>query len=166
MVRHSLKVDMTPMVDLGFLLITFFVITAELTKPTVMDLYMPKDGGNDIPLGESNALTVLVEEDKIYYYAGKWEDAVREGKIFETNLAGPSDLRKIIGDKQQELDMTQKAKEGRDGLMVIIKPGANAFYREIVDVLDEMTIGRVKKFAIVKITGNELAWLKDNNKTN
>jgi len=148
------------MVDLGFLLITFFVITAELTKPTVMDIYVPKEGGKPMPIGESNALTVLLEEDKFYYYNGQWEDAIQGGKIFETTPSGHSALRKIIGDKQRELDITQKAKEGRDGLMVIIKPSPNASYSEVVKMLDEMTISQVKKFVIVKITGEELVWLK------
>lgn len=160
MMKHSLKIDMTPMVDLGFLLITFFVITTELTKPTVMDLYMPKDAKPPTEAGESGALTLLLEKDKLYYYNGKWEDAVKSGKIFEISLPGTSGLRKIIADKQKQLDNTPAIKEGRDALVLMIKPGGNAFYKEIVDVLDEMTISRVKKFAIVKITREELEWLK------
>ena len=74
MIKHNLKIDMTPMVDLGFLLITFFVITTELAKPTAMDLFMPKDG-KPMPLGKSNALTVLLDQDKLYYYHGEWNDA-------------------------------------------------------------------------------------------
>ena len=159
MVKHNLRVDMTPMVDLGFLLITFFVITTELAKPTAMDLYMPKDGP-DMPLGESGALTVLVDNNKLYSYNGKWEDAIKNNSIMQTSFSGTADLRKIIEDKQKLLDVTAAKKEGRDGLMLVIKPGQDAFYKNVVDVLDEITISRVKKYAIVKQSDEERKWLQ------
>jgi biopolymer transport protein ExbD len=162
MIKHHLKIDMTPMVDLGFLLITFFVITMELAKPTVMDLYMPKDG-LPIYLGLSNALTVLLDNNKMYYYNGKWEEAAKKGSIIETTLSGNDGLRKIIGDKQRNLDIIAKEKEGRNGLMVLIKPTGNASYKDVVDVLDEMTINVVKKYAVIKISAEEKNWLKNNS---
>jgi biopolymer transport protein ExbD len=162
MIKHHVKIDMTPMVDLGFLLITFFVITTELTKPTAMNLYMPKDGGPPTELGASNALTVLLEKDKLYCYHGDWKDAIASGNIIETNFRGNADLRKIINDKQQLLDSTQKNKEGRNGLMVLINPGKDVSYNHIVNVLDEMTISMVKKYALVKITNDEKEWLAKN----
>lgn len=161
MVKHNLKVDMTPMVDLGFLLITFFVITTEMTRPTVMDIFMPKDSDNPMWLGESNALTVLLDNDKMYYYNGNWKDVVKSGKITEIQFSGSHDLRKVIGEKQQQLDEMAKGKEGRDGLMMLIKPGSKASYKNVVDVLDEATINRVKKYAIIKISEEENSWLKE-----
>jgi biopolymer transport protein ExbD len=158
MIRHNLKVDMTPMVDLGFLLITFFVITTELARPTVMDLYMPKDGP-PIPLGRSNALTVLLSDNKIYYYNGEWEGAMKTGSITETILSGNAHFRKIIGDKQRLLDVTAKDKEGRNGLMVLIKPASNASYKNVIDVLDEMSVCMVTKYAIVKLSDEEKKWI-------
>ena len=72
--KHSLRTDMTPMVDLGFLLITFFVITAEMSKPTTTKLNMPKEG-DDMPVGESYSLTILLSENNaVYYYEGNWND--------------------------------------------------------------------------------------------
>src|SRR5687768_12504833 len=68
MKKHSLKTDMTPMVDLGFLLIAFFIMTTELNKPVVTRLNMPHDGPS-IPLAMSNALTVLLgDNNTVYYY--------------------------------------------------------------------------------------------------
>ena len=160
MVRHNLRVDMTPMVDLGFLLITFFVITTELNRPTVMDLFMPKDSDNPMWLGESNALTVMIDNDKMYYYNGNWKDAIKSGHIIETNLSGTNDLRKVIGDKQQALDIKVPIKEGRDGLMLLIKPGNSSSYKNVIDVLDEATISRVKKYAIIKLSEEERKWLE------
>ncbi len=159
MVKQSLRLDMTPMVDLGFLLITFFVITTELARPTVMDLYMPKDGGL-MPVGESNALTVLVDNNKIYYYHGKWEDTIRTENILQTNFFGNNGLRNIIEKKQRQLDVIAKDKEGRNGLMLLIKPGSNASYKSIIDVLDETAISMVKKYALVKLSEAEANWLE------
>jgi biopolymer transport protein ExbD len=161
MVKHSQKVDMTPMVDLGFLLITFFVITTELSKPTVMDLYMPKDG-KPMPLGESNALSILLGRNNIlYYYNGNWADAKKRNEIFTTTFSASNGLRKIINDKQKYLDETiSKNKEGRDGLMLLIKPGKETSYKNVVDVLDEATINVVKKYAVVKLSDDEAAFLK------
>ena len=161
MIKHNLKIDMTPMVDLGFLLITFFVITTELAKPTAMDLFMPKDG-KPMPLGKSNALTVLLDQNKLYYYHGEWNDASTSGNIIETNFTGNSGLRKIINEKQLLLDISPKSKEGRNGLMILIKPGKDVSFKHLVNVLDEMTISLVRKYALVKMTNDEQKWLVKN----
>jgi biopolymer transport protein ExbD len=159
-VKHACKIDMTPMVDLGFLLISFFVITTELSKPTAMNLYMPADGGGT-DLGASNALTVIPAADnKICYYFGKWEDAVNKGAVYTTHYSGDNSLRKIIMHKQEELDRDSKSKEKRNGLMLLVKPTSGATYKNIVDVLDETAISLVKKYALLKITAAEEDWVK------
>ena len=160
-VKHSQKVDMTPMVDLGFLLITFFVITTELSKPTMMNLYMPKDG-IPMPLGESNALSFLLgKNNTIYYYNGNWEDAKKDGTILKTTYSGIDGIRKVINEKQYRLDATiGKNKEGRNGLMLLIKPGKEASYKNVVAMLDEATINIVKKYAVVKLSDEEAGFLK------
>jgi biopolymer transport protein ExbD len=93
-VKHNLKIDMTPMVDLGFLLISFFVITTELSKPTVADLYMPKDG-KPMPLENLNALTVLLgKSNTVFYYHGDWQEAIKTRQIFQTNFHTTQELVK------------------------------------------------------------------------
>ncbi len=160
MIKHNLKIDMTPMVDLGFLLISFFVITTELSKPTVMLLSMPKEG--DSKLGESNALTILLDKNNaVYYYDGDWKNASNSGGIIRTNFSGKDGLRKVIMEKQNSLDRNSKMKEGRNGLMMLIKPAEEASYKNVVDVLDEATINIVKKYAVIKISKEEKEWLKN-----
>lgn len=161
MVKHNLKTDMTPMVDLGFLLITFFVITTELSKPTVMDLYMPKDG-KPTDLGKSNALTVLLgKSNTAYYYHGGWNDAIKTGQIFETNFSYSQGLGKVIREKQHWLDINKANKEGRNGLMLLIKAGNEASYENLVKALDEATNNDVKKYAVIKLSQPERNFLKE-----
>jgi biopolymer transport protein ExbD len=162
-VKKQLRIDMTPMVDLGFLLISFFVITTELSKPTAMNLAMPKEGP-PMPLGRSNALTVLLDgHDKIWCYQGDWEQALTEGSIQPLKGAGQEGLRKTITERQQWLDKNP-GKEGRDGLMVLVKPAAGTDYKQVVDVLDEMSITQVKRYAVVKLSPAEKEWTSANNK--
>ena len=157
--RHP-AIDMTPMVDLGFLLISFFVITTELTRPTVMDLYTPKDGP-PMHLAQSDALTILLDKNNaVYYYGGEWTEAVKSGSIQQTSYSGSDGLRKIIMEKHQELDLLRK-QEGRHGLMLLIKPASGSTYKNLVDVLDEVAISMVKKYAVVKISAAELSWLEE-----
>jgi biopolymer transport protein ExbD len=161
MTKHNLKIDMTPMVDLGFLLIAFFVITTELSKPTVAHLYMPKDG-KPMPLGKSNALTVLLKKNNaVFYYEGDEEEAIKNSQIFQTNFSYSKGLGEIIRKKQQWLDINRTNKEGRDGLMLLIKAANEANYENVLKVLDEIAINQVKKYAIIKLTQEERGFLKD-----
>ncbi len=160
MTKHNLKIDMTPMVDLGFLLIAFFVITTELSKPTVADLYMPKNGPLT-DLGTSNALTVLLGKNNIvFYYHGDWEEATKKDQIYQTNFSYGKGLGEIISKKQQWLDIN-KTKEGRNGLMLLIKADNETNYENVLKVLDEIAINQVKKYAIIKLTQEERNFLKD-----
>lgn len=157
--KKQLKIDMTPMVDLGFLLISFFVITTELSKPFVMGLIMPKDG-KPTPVGESNALTVLLDKaNHIYYYSGEWKKSLETNAVSRINYAGENSLRNIILEKQRILEATPSLPEGRDGLMLMIKASGTATYKNMVDVLDEANINLVRRFAVVKMTEEEKNWL-------
>lgn len=155
----NLRIDMTPMVDLGFLLISFFVITTELSKPTAMKLAMPADG-KPSGLGESYALTVLLDGGKnSWYYTGSWQDALNENRVLPLREKGKGSLRDIILLQKQRLDK-HPGKEGREGLMVLLKAGKGARYHQVVDVLDEMSISQVGKYAVIRITEEELYWMQ------
>lgn len=147
MKKHSLKVDMTPMVDLGFLLISFFVITAELSKPRAMNLYMPHDG-EPTPTKESTAISILAGADnRLFYYYGEEKDAGEKNPVVEVSWDRKTGLGKILTDKQMQLDVM---KTGRDQMVVIIKPGKAATYKNVVDILDEMAIHQITRYALVK----------------
>jgi biopolymer transport protein ExbD len=163
MKKHSLKTDMTPMVDLGFLLIAFFIMTTELNKPVVTRLNMPHDGP-PMSLGMSNALTVLLDDNNtVYYYHGDWEEAVKNKAVIKTTLSVKDGVGKIIREKQQALDQLKAVKpdaEGRDGLMLLIKAMTKANYSTVIDVLDEVTINRVRKYALVKAEKEEINYIE------
>ncbi|HSQ44773.1 MAG TPA: biopolymer transporter ExbD, partial [Ginsengibacter sp.] len=138
--KLSTRVDLTPMVDLGFLLITFFIFTTTLAEPTSMNLAMPKD--TDKPdevnkVKESGSLTLMLgKSNVIYYYYGNDPTKMQ--------TTGYKDLRKIILDKKKSTP--------KDDLFIIIKPDKDATYKNAVDVLDEMTINDIGRYAMVDPT--------------
>ena len=178
--KLSTRVDMTPMVDLGFLLITFFVFTATMQTPTTMDLNMPKDTQKQeeqTKVKQSGALTILLgKADQVYYYEGELKPDASNFK--QTTFKG---IRDIIINKKKDVisnyvpspddkDIIQKAKDNGDpdwqnaakdkDFVVIIKPDEEATYKNTVDILDEMTINNVKRFAMIKITDPEIQLIK------
>ncbi len=157
MTKHSLKTDMTPMVDLGFLLITFFVVTAKLTEPTTMNLNMPADG-IPTPSYESRSITFLISgNNKLFYYYGTEEDAVKNSLILPISYDAKYGIRKIIGEKQMKLEQSGV---NRNELVVLIKPDKESTYKNTVDILDEMTISTVTRYAIVKPGTGDLQFLE------
>lgn len=155
--KLSTRVDMTPMVDLGFLLITFFMLTTTLSQPKTMDLIMPREDGDPSSLAESKALTILLgPDDKILYYAGMGNDRQHPPKILHSSYSNTNGIRDVILKKRREIiDRTQK-----DDLMVLIKADNTANYKNIVDIMDEMLINRVSRYAMVDITPEEKTFLR------
>jgi biopolymer transport protein ExbD len=148
------------MVDLGFLLITFFVMTVEMSKPSTIGLVMPKDGADGTELQQSAALTVLLgNENEIWYYHGNWNEAIKQNEIHQTSFSYSNGLGKIIREKQTVLDNTPTVHDGRNGLTILIKAANNANYEGVVDVLDQTIINNVKRYAVVNITDEEKKFL-------
>lgn len=142
--KLSTRLDMTPMVDLGFLLITFFIFTSTMSTPTTLDLFMPKDTEKDEELNkakESGALTIMLGKDNnVYYYEGQLSVDESGNNFKSTNFKG---IRDVIIDK--------KRRTPPEDLVIVIKPNKEATYKNTVDILDEMTINQVKRFALVDI---------------
>ncbi len=179
--KLSTRVDMTPMVDLGFLLITFFIFTATMQTPTTMDLNMPKDTQKQEEqnkVKQSGALTIMLgKNNQVYYYEGELKPDASNFK--QTTFKG---IRDIIINKKKDVisnyvpspdedkEIIQRAKDNGDpdwqnaakdrDFVVIIKPDSDATYKNTVDILDEMTINNVKRFAMIKITDPELELIK------
>jgi len=144
---HPDKIDMTPMVDLGFLLITFFIFTATLSQPSVTKLIMPKEGPTS-DVKASEALTLLLKKDKAFVYEGLWDDALKRASIVEASY----DLKSGIG---QQIREKQKRLAAKDALVVLIKPLQDASYQNVIAALDDMQINNVKRYAIMEATPAE-----------
>jgi len=138
--KLSTRVDLTPMVDLGFLLITFFIFTTTMSQPTAMKLFLPKD--TDKPeeqnkVKASGALSILLSKnDHVYYYEG---ELAPDGSNFKSSNF--KDIRDII--------INKKKTTNPEDFVVVIKPGTESTYKNTVDMLDEMTINEVKRYAMV-----------------
>ncbi len=128
-IKKSTKVDLTPMVDLGFLLITFFVFTTTMARATAMQMFEPKDGEQrEVP--SSGATTIMLgKNNAVYYYFGDFTTAKNENKIYKTTF---SDLRKVI--------VLKKKNTSLEKLMFIIKSTDDATFGNAMKILDEMTI--------------------------
>jgi len=157
--KLSTRIDMTPMVDLGFLLITFFIFTATMSTPNTMRLIMPKDEKDpekQTEVKQSGALTILMgRNNEIYYYEGQME---ADGSNFKSTTY--KELRDVIQKKKKDVMQLGRSlgynKDSLDkDLVVVIKPNSDATYKNTVDVLDEMTINNIQRFALVDITDQE-----------
>jgi biopolymer transport protein ExbD len=156
--KLSTKVDLTPMVDLGFLLITFFFVSTNLSKPKAMHFNLPADGDNT-QLGENAALTVLAGKDNtLFYYHGKLDESLQKGFFNETNYSEANGIGEIIREKQIAMDKNYKG--GRKEMMLLIKPTSEATYENVVQLIDETLINQVGKYAIVDITDAEKKLMK------
>jgi biopolymer transport protein ExbD len=150
------KVDLTAMVDLAFLLITFFMLTTSLSKPKAMDLTMPDSKGPSMPVDQNRTMTVLiVDGNKAKCFMGKDADASKEISL------GTKDLRRELSiRKKQVLDYMTAKGTPEKGLIVLIKPGKRSNYGNLVDILDEMAISGVPTYAIVDADPEEMELMK------
>jgi biopolymer transport protein ExbD len=145
-VKKSTKVDLTPMVDLGFLLITFFVFTTSMTKPRVMGIVSPKDSKDSTTVCESCALTLIpVQEDKILYFEGIQNTSTI---LKETDFTAEG-LRTLLMLKKEKVKETKGTDEE---MVLIVKPGDKSTYKNFVDILDEVAITNVKHYFIDELT--------------
>ena len=143
--KLSTRVDLTPMVDLGFLLITFFMFTTSMSQPTAFKLNLPadvKDPNQQNRLNENSALTIMLGKDNnVFYYTGQLDPT---GKNFKSSNF--KDIRKVIMDKKNSTDTS---------FMVVIKPNEQSTYKNVVNILDEMSINLVGRYALVDISQPE-----------
>jgi Biopolymer transport protein ExbD/TolR len=150
--KQNSKVDLTAMVDLAFLLITFFMLTTSLSKPQSMDLGLPdKEEDNkppvDIKVDQRRTMTVILgDNDKIKWFHGLL-DAPEPGGAPTDATYGKEGIRKEF--LKRVTSIPQVVGDAKKGLIVIIKPTKKSTYRNLVDMLDEMAICKVPTYAIV-----------------
>jgi biopolymer transport protein ExbD len=159
MKKANLKVDMTPMVDLGFLLIAFFIFTTEISNPTVTNLYMPDDKGEPTTVSRNKSLTILLGNyNRLFYYYGNAEEAFNNNQVHETSYSQIDGIGSIIRKKQSELYNDQVDKKL---LMIMIKASRYSSYNNVINALDEMLINGVTRYAIVDLEKSDAKFLHE-----
>jgi biopolymer transport protein ExbD len=190
--KMSTRVDFTPMVDLGFLLITFFMLTTSMSKPKTMEINMPVKDVEEIEkqkVKASQAITLLLaENDQIVYYFINETTGEPETPVI-TNFGKGGIRATLLGRNKELLDKANNnnydsipvlkemykrneipedemkrriagIKANKDALIVVIKADDKAKYRNLVDILDEMLICNIGRYAIVDISDIEIDLIK------
>ena len=134
--KSSTRIDMTPMVDLAFLLLTFFMLATTLFEPPAMPLEMPRDSGQTTPINQRNVLNlVLGNGNRVFWYSGT--DA-SQAKLADYS---PKGIRQVL-----------LANRDNRKLWVFIKPSDASTYQNLVDALDEMAIAHVQRYSLAGLT--------------
>ncbi|MEM6264534.1 MAG: biopolymer transporter ExbD [Bacteroidota bacterium] len=148
MVGQGVEIDMTPMTDLAFLLLTFFMLTTTFSQPQTMEVVMPakpKDDTQEQAVKESQALTLLLSaDDEIFWYQG-----ITDPLIQKTDF-GEKGIHKLLLELQASIPK----------LMVLIKADEKATYQNLVDILDEMNSTQTRRYAVVDIEPEDKALIK------
>jgi biopolymer transport protein ExbD len=137
--KLSTRVDMTPVVDLAFLLLTFFMLATTFIKPQVMELILPEkqDGETESEqpkVNEKKVLSIVLDGDnKIYWYIGMTDPQVHETDYSATGI------RDVLLEQNRLIDK----------MVVLVKPDTTATYENLVDILDELEITNIERYALV-----------------
>ena len=186
--KASTHIDMTPMVDLAFLLLTFFMLTTTFSRPKTMEINMPvKDAKEEEQqkVAASQTLSVLLtEKDRIIWYMGV-DDPTKPPETNSANfsLTSENSIHRVLLEKNQKVyDQVQelkkqadkenwaqdtlkariaRAKADKKGLIVLIKSDDKARYKNLVDILDEMSVCAIGRFAIVDVSPSEQDLIKN-----
>ena len=154
--KASTRIDLTAMVDLAFLLITFFIMTTTQAKPKAMDMFMPDKSKKDVqlPVPETRTMTVLLgSNNKLEWYVGA------PGKSAPTvDNFGKDGIRKTLVEQDKKI---QESHQGPDNYMIVlVKASDKATYKDFVNMLDEINIAGIKVYGVVDITPVEGGLLK------
>lgn len=187
--KQSTRIDMTPMVDLMCLLITFFMLTTAFSKPKVMVITMPEkktEKEPEVKIAAWRTLTILLTgDDIVYYYAGEANPRKPPLPALTKSNFSKDGIRKVLLEKNKDLfrqiteyrdkrvsgkllvaDTTAESaikkmkKEDMKGPIVLIKADDKAKYKDVVNIIDEMAICNIASYAVVDINPIELEMLK------
>jgi biopolymer transport protein ExbD len=152
--KLSTRVDLTPMVDLGFLLITFFIFTTTMSRPKAMQLNLPydKNSETEMPVNEDKILSLILSDNHIYYYKGSLHNNM------QVTDYSPNGLRNLLMHEEARLQATYGKTTGS---LVLIKPTDNANYSEVIKTIDEMLINAVPSYMLLDADKNDELAVKD-----
>jgi len=189
--KLSTRVDFTPMVDLMFLLITFFMLATSMIKPQTMEIVMPAKDEHPDPTHQTKfeadrAITIILGKDnKVYYYNGTRDKQGKDPEVITSDYSPKGirayllDRNKTIVNRIKDYKKLNKGKNIPDSLfrkgitkiksgdnkspLVLIKATKDSNYGNLVNVLDEMNICNIATYAIVDINAYDEELLKKQN---
>ena len=187
--KMTVRVDFTPMVDMNMLLITFFMLCTSLSKPNTMEIAMPSNDKvkeeEQTKVKESRFITIWFDKDNnVYYCEGipdykNWEsikessydaDGIR-ALILNRNKDVIAKIKELkerkangeITDEEYE-EQAKEIRKDKNAPVVTVKGADDAIYKNMIDVLDELTIGNVATYALVPMEEGD-SLLIENYKT-
>ncbi len=150
---HTPRIDFTPMVDLGFILITFFIYTTTIAKPGSLEINMPaKEASGEINVYADTSTITLIPagNHKVAFYKGAFNE------LEPLNNKPVNEVRDMLtAMKKQLADLPLTLPLQAHKLHVIIKPNDNCKYEDVVQLLDVMNLVGVPYYALVDITKEE-----------
>jgi len=137
--RREVNVDMNPMVDLAFLLLTFFMLATTFSKPQAMELLVPAkakdtDEVKETPVKESRTLSLVLTETELIWYRGITEPLTE----------------RMAYDADKLLSILSEANADTEGLVVLIKPLDSNEYNDLVMVLDVLGYSGIQRYSLVE----------------
>lgn len=177
---RPIHIDMTPMVDLACLLLTFFMLTTAFTKPKVMEIVMPETGPG-YPVPQDRVVNIILDgNDRIFYYNGLADPTHPPIPVIYQSNFGTDGIQKLLLNRNKPLfkliedlntdvakgkinmskeDLVRKIrqlkKDDKFGPIVLIKATDKAKYKNIVDIVDEMAITHVARYSITDLNSFE-----------
>jgi biopolymer transport protein ExbD len=181
--KLSTRIDMTPMVDLGFLLLTFFMLTTTFSQPKVIQLTPPVKSDDKTKIQDTLSLTlVLGKSDTVYYFKGRLSLNPDSNNVMQTNFSNDG-LRKLVLNSNQFVmnsikplqdqhnankvtdtayaRLLDKAEGNKYARFVIIKTDTNTKYINVVMTLDEMNICNVARYSLIDANDDDMKMIAD-----
>jgi biopolymer transport protein ExbD len=133
--RVGIRIDMTPMVDVAFLLLIFFMVTTVFRTPQALEINLPPDKDVKIEVAESKVLTVRVLPDNRAYWKRGTDPWAR------SDVPG--------------LNAVLQPFKGNKDLVVLIKIDREAKFNNMVDIIDELDLANLTRFSLGTLTPEE-----------
>lgn len=186
-IRRRPMIDMTPMVDLAFLLLTFFVLAATLTKPKVIEIIYPDSSGEPSPINEDGAVTLLLghSREQTFYYEGLFRgDSTRliqtdfspkqlRAYLFQRNSHTIDEINVLRSDFQQGKISAETYRVQYSGIVsakvapvVVIKTCDDTPYERIISAMDELNLAEIRKRVVQRMSGDEMTLMEEHSLDN
>jgi biopolymer transport protein ExbD len=150
--RHGFRLDMTPMVDVAFLLLTFFMLTTTFAKSNTMEINIPPETG-EVSISERNVMTLRVPGDGFAYWS-LGEEAPRRVSLYDSSDAHAAlggELRQVL---RQQFGSNKK-------LVIVVRISDKAKYKSLVDIIDEFNLMKIDRFSLDDFTAQDEAAIQN-----